>query len=69
MTFPNKAGDHADTDDVLRAELRAAGIQTLQEVGVLGAVERKTGLGDCHLQRLASQPEKRSLREKEKILR
>jgi hypothetical protein len=32
VTFPNKAGDHADTDDVLRAELRAAGIQTLQEV-------------------------------------
>ena len=31
MRFPNKAGDHADTDDVLRAELRAAGIQTLQE--------------------------------------
>lgn len=25
------AGDHADTDDVLRAELHAAGIQTLQE--------------------------------------
>lgn len=31
MGFPNKAGDHADTDEVLRAELRAAGIQTLQE--------------------------------------
>jgi hypothetical protein len=29
--FPNKAGDHADTDDILRAELRAAGIPTLQE--------------------------------------
>ncbi len=29
--FPNKAGDHADTDDILRAELKAAGIQTLQE--------------------------------------
>lgn len=29
--FPNKAGDHADTDDVLRAELKAAGIPTLQE--------------------------------------
>lgn len=31
MSFPNKAGDHADTDDVLRAELKAAGIPTLQE--------------------------------------
>lgn len=31
MNFPNKAGDHADTDDILRAELAAAGIQTLQE--------------------------------------
>lgn len=31
MSFPNKAGDHADTDDILRAELHAAGIQTLQE--------------------------------------
>jgi len=31
MTFPNKAGDHADTDDILTAELHAAGIQTLQE--------------------------------------
>lgn len=31
MTFPNKAGDHADTDDILRAELKAAGIPTLQE--------------------------------------
>lgn len=29
--FPNKAGDHADTDDTLRAELKAAGIPTLQE--------------------------------------
>ena len=29
--FPNKAGDHQDTDDILRAELKAAGIQTLQE--------------------------------------
>jgi len=31
MVFPNKAGDHADTDDILRAELKAAGIQTIQE--------------------------------------
>ncbi len=31
MRFPNKAGDHADTDDILRAELKAAGIPTLQE--------------------------------------
>jgi len=31
MAFPNKAGDHADTDDILRAELKAAGIPTLQE--------------------------------------
>jgi len=31
MTFPNKAGDHADTDDILRAELKAAGIPTIQE--------------------------------------
>jgi hypothetical protein len=29
--FPNKAGDHADTDVTLRAELKAAGIPTLQE--------------------------------------
>lgn len=29
--FPNKAGDHADTNDILRAELKAAGIQTMQE--------------------------------------
>lgn len=29
--FPNKAGDHADTDDILRAELKAAGIPTFQE--------------------------------------
>ena len=29
--FPNKAGDHADTDEILRAELKAAGIPTLQE--------------------------------------
>lgn len=29
--FPNKSGDHADTDDILRAELAAAGIPTLQE--------------------------------------
>ena len=31
MSFPNKAGDHADTDEILRAELAAAGIQTIQE--------------------------------------
>ena len=31
MTFPNKAGDHADTDDILREELHAAGIQTWKE--------------------------------------
>lgn len=31
MRFPNKAGDHADTDDILRAELHAAGIPTFQE--------------------------------------
>lgn len=31
MGFPNRAGDHADTDDILRAELKAAGIPTLQE--------------------------------------
>lgn len=31
MSFPNKAGDHADTDDILRAELKAAGIPTAQE--------------------------------------
>lgn len=31
MSFPNKTGDHADTDDILRNELKAAGIQTLQE--------------------------------------
>ena len=31
MRFPNKAGDHADTDEVLRGELREAGIPTLQE--------------------------------------
>lgn len=32
MRFPNKAGDHANTDEILRAELKAAGIPTLQEV-------------------------------------
>jgi hypothetical protein len=31
MGFPNKAGDHTDTDGILRAELKAAGIQTYQE--------------------------------------
>ena len=31
MRFHNKAGDHADTDEMLRAELRLAGIPTLQE--------------------------------------
>lgn len=31
MTFPNRAGDHADTDDILRTELKAAGIPTIQE--------------------------------------
>ena len=36
MGFPNKAGDHADTDDILRAELKAAGIPTLQEAECKG---------------------------------
>lgn len=31
ISFPNKAGDYADTDDILRAELKAAGITTMQE--------------------------------------
>ena len=31
MNFKNKAGDHEDTDEILRSELRAAGIPTLQE--------------------------------------
>ncbi|MCB1865792.1 MAG: hypothetical protein KDG50_10200 [Chromatiales bacterium] len=31
MNFPNRAGDHPDTDDILRGELRAAGIPTIQE--------------------------------------
>lgn len=31
MTFPNKAGDHTDTDDILTAELHAAGIETWQD--------------------------------------
>jgi hypothetical protein len=31
MRFPNRAGDHQETDDILRAELKAAGIPTLQE--------------------------------------
>ncbi len=30
MRFPNKAGDHDDTDDVLRAELEAAGIEVFE---------------------------------------
>lgn len=38
MGFPNKAGDHADTDDILRAELKAAGIPTLQDEGVTSDV-------------------------------
>ena len=29
--FPNKAGDHADTDEILRAELKAAGINDIRE--------------------------------------
>lgn len=29
--FPNKAGDHTDTDDILTAELKAAGILVLSE--------------------------------------
>lgn len=29
--FPNKAGDHVDTDEVLRAELKAAGISDIKE--------------------------------------
>lgn len=31
MNFPNKAGDHADNDSVLRSELHEACIQTMQE--------------------------------------
>ncbi len=31
MRFPNKAGDHEDTDAILTAELNAAGIQTMQQ--------------------------------------
>jgi hypothetical protein len=38
MGFPNKAGDHADTDGILRAELKAAGIPTLQDEGVTSDV-------------------------------
>lgn len=38
MNFPNKAGDHADTDDILRAELKAAGIPTVQEDAGKGPV-------------------------------
>jgi hypothetical protein len=30
MAFPNKAGDHADTDDILTAELEAAGIEVIK---------------------------------------
>lgn len=30
MSFPNKAGHHADTDDLLAAELEAAGIEVLR---------------------------------------
>lgn len=32
MRFPNKAGEHEDTDDILTAELKAAGIPTIYEV-------------------------------------
>ena len=38
--FPNKAGDHADTDDILTAELQAAGIPTLDEIA-----QKETGRG------------------------
>lgn len=31
MRFPNKAGDHIGTDSILRDELKAAGIRTMQE--------------------------------------
>lgn len=30
MRFPNKAGNHADTDDILVAELEAAGIEVFR---------------------------------------
>lgn len=30
MRFPNKAGDHADTDEILAAELEAAGIDVIR---------------------------------------
>ncbi len=45
--FPNKAGDHADTDEILSAELRAAGIPTLADEGVsavlLGILREQSG--------------------------
>lgn len=41
--FPNKAGDHADTDSILTAELHAAGIATVQET---------EGVFDAHLTEL-----------------
>jgi hypothetical protein len=31
MHFPNKAGDHEDTDEILFAELKAAGIPAIQD--------------------------------------
>ena len=50
MSFPNKAGDHADTDEILASELAAAGIRAHN----LGALRSNSGevktsvLGDLH---------------------
>jgi len=42
MTFPNLAGDHDTTDDILTAELNAAGIPTLEQTeGPLSDIVRK----------------------------
>lgn len=50
MSFPNKAGDHADTDEILTAELTAAGIRVNSlEALRNGNGEVKTAvLGDLH---------------------
>ena len=50
MSFPNKAGDHEDTDDVLSAELEAAGIEVIKiEILREGRGEVKTAVrGGLH---------------------
>lgn len=49
-SFPNKAGDHADTDAILTRELEAAGIEVTQEEWVkrLSGEVKTTVMGTLH---------------------